>query len=105
VAHLVGDALSGVRAIGHLGRSHLAADRSSRALECFDEQLKVSRKIGDREGEALALWNAARVVHARGQIADAVTRASAALPILDGIKSSEAAALRTEIDHWRAELA
>lgn len=102
VAHLLKDGRSGVRAIGKLGLCHLKADRASKALECFEEQLTVARKIGDREGEGQALWNAARVVHSRGQVADAITRASAALPILDEIKSPEAEKLRAQIAEWRA---
>jgi tetratricopeptide (TPR) repeat protein len=103
VAELLGEEPLRVRALGHLGLAHLAADRASRALQCFDEQLEVARRIDDREGEGLALGNAARVVYSRGQLADAITRASAALPILEGIGSAEAAALRAEIEQWRAE--
>ncbi len=103
VAHMLMDAHAGARAMGNLGLSHLAAHRASKALECFEEQLKIARKVGDREAEAKALWNAAKVVRSRGQLADAVTRASAAVPIFDEIQSSEAAALRAEIAEWRAQ--
>lgn len=105
VAHLLGQAAAGVRALGQIGNAHQACGRSSKALESFDEQLRVSRKIGDREGEAMALADAARVVHSRGQLVDAITRASAALPIFDELKSPEAAKLRAEIEAWRAEQA
>lgn len=103
VAHLLGDAKSGVRAMGSLGLAHLAADRTSRAIECFDEQLKVSRQIHDRDGEAHALLNAARAVHSRGQVVDAITRASAALPVFQEIGSREVEDVRAEIEKWRAE--
>jgi tetratricopeptide (TPR) repeat protein len=104
VAHLLKDGRAGVQAIGELGLCHLQADRASKALECFEEQLTIARKIRDRAGEGQALWYAARVVHSRGQIADAITRASAAVPIFDEIKSPEAAKLRAEIDAWRSEV-
>jgi tetratricopeptide (TPR) repeat protein len=103
VAHLLGDAKSGVRAMGELGLAHLKADRTSRAIECFDEQLKVSREIQDRDGEAHALLNAARAVHSRGQVVDAITRASAALPVFQEIGSPEVDAVRAEIEQWRSE--
>ena len=103
VAHLLGQAQVGVRALGQIGNAHQACGRTSKALESFDEQLRVARKIGDREGEAMALADAARIVHFRGQIVDAITRASAALPILDELKPEEAARLRAEIEQWRSE--
>jgi tetratricopeptide (TPR) repeat protein len=103
IAQLMGQAAAAVRSLGHIGNAHQALGRTSKALECFDEQLRLARRLNDREGEALALADAARVVHFRGQVVDAITRASAALPIFDEIKSPEADKLRAEIEAWRAE--
>ncbi len=102
VAQMLDDARTGARAFGSLGLAHLAADRASRALECFEQQLQVARKVGDRDAEGHALWNAAKVVHLRGQVADAITRASAALPVLEETGSKDLDKLRAEISAWRA---
>ncbi|MBE2212705.1 MAG: tetratricopeptide repeat protein [Opitutaceae bacterium] len=103
IAHLMGQEAAAVRALGHIGNAHQGLGRTSKALECFDEQLRLARRLRDREGEALALADAARVVHSRGQVVDAITRASAALPIFDELKSPEADKLRAEIEAWRSE--
>lgn len=103
IAHLLKQGNAGVRSLNRIGNGHQACGRTSKALEFFDEQLRLARKIADREGEAMALADAARVVHSRGQVADAITRASAALPIFDEINAQEAARLREDVARWQAE--
>ena len=84
------------------GVCHQEANRTWKAVECFDDQLKLARQLGDQETEAQALWSAARAVRSLGRLPDAITRISAALAILESINPEEAEKARADLERWRS---
>ena len=74
-----------------------------RAIEFFEQQLKISREIGDRRGEGNALWNISLIQHALGERDTAIANAQAALAIYEEIEDPNAAQARKALEIWRGE--
>ncbi len=58
-------------------------------------------KIGDRRGEASALWNSAVALNALGQHTESIGRAEEALVIDELIESPYAEQVRNRLAEWR----
>jgi len=60
------------KALADLGHIYLLAGKTDSAIECFEEQLKMTRAINDRTGEGEALCNLGRTFLTWGAILRAV---------------------------------
>ena len=67
-----------------------------KAIDYYEQQLTITRKIGDRGGESRALWNSAQVRGVAGEQARAISDAKMSLGIKRAIEDSRAA----DIEAW-----
>jgi tetratricopeptide (TPR) repeat protein len=68
-----------------------------KAIECHQQALVISRKIGDRQGEGPQLDNLGLAYAARGDTTRARERLSQALVIFEKIKSPYAEQVRRQL--------
>lgn len=74
---------------------------SRRAIEFYEQQLVITREIGDRRGEGAVLYNSADELWKLGERDEALRRAEAALAIFVAIESPHAEMVRQQIATWR----
>ncbi|HZN07855.1 MAG TPA: P-loop NTPase fold protein [Pyrinomonadaceae bacterium] len=77
--------------LSSLGLDHRDRNEISQALECFNEQLAISRELSNRRGESLALINLANVHLITLEISEAIKNCEEAISI-----SQELGDLQTE---------
>lgn len=73
-----------------------------KATEFYEQALAIARDIGDRRGEAAALWNSALALRKSADYAQAIARAEAALRIYEAIEEPRAAQVSALLAEWRA---
>ena len=76
-----------------------------KAIEFYEQQLIITREIGDRRGEGNALFNSALAHDSLGNRPEAIARAVAALAIYEAIEDPNAAKVRATLAEWRGEQA
>lgn len=89
-------------ALENLGPVYAEIGKMRHALECFDQHIELKRCLGDRAGEATALWNWARLLDKNGQRSDAIACAKVALKVCEQIKYPDTEAVRAQIESWRS---
>jgi tetratricopeptide (TPR) repeat protein len=87
--------------LGNLGNASAALGDGHKAIEFYEKQLVIAREIGHQHGQGNALWNSALALEKLGDRAQAITRAAAALRILEAIEDPNAAQVRTALAEWR----
>ena len=78
---------------------HLGETR--KAIEYYEQQLKINQKIGDRRGEGNALWNTSLTLDGLGRREEAVKMAKEALAIYEQIESPVAERVRRKLVEWQ----
>ncbi|HEX8188993.1 MAG TPA: tetratricopeptide repeat protein, partial [Pyrinomonadaceae bacterium] len=76
------------RTLTKMGDAYAALGRPDAALEKFARARELCRSFGEREGEALALFGAARVERGRGSLEAALGQAEAALELVEPLRSN-----------------
>jgi hypothetical protein len=71
-----------------------------RAHEYHNQQLIITREIGDRRGEANALFNISRALDQLGDRTGAVANAQSALKIFAEIEDPSAEKVRKKLAEW-----
>jgi tetratricopeptide (TPR) repeat protein len=71
------------------------------AIEYYESALAISREIGDRSGEGIALWNLAFAHYQLSQYVRATALAEQALAILTAIEHPNAEMVRRALEEWR----
>ncbi|MBP5858243.1 hypothetical protein KAJ83_14580, partial [Marivibrio halodurans] len=71
-----------------------------KAIAYYEQQLVITREIGDRRGEGASLFNAAVSLKNLGQDREAIARARAALEILARIEAPSAETVRKWLADW-----
>ena len=89
--------------MGKLGCAHRNLDDPLTALGYQEQALVIAREIGNRGGEANALWNAALAHESSSNHAEAIARATAALAIFEAIEDPNAAMVRAKLAEWREQ--
>ena len=79
---------------------HLGEPR--KAIEFYEQALKISREIGDRRGEGNHLFNMSLSLQALGQQEKAIPLAKSALAIFEQIESPHAETVRQKLAEWGA---
>jgi len=85
----------------------LARSRASvwRRIEFLGNSLAIYREIGDRHGEASALWNTALGFDELGRRVEATGLGDAALQIFERIQDPAAGQVRDQLAQWRVHSA
>ena len=73
-----------------------------RAIEYYEQQLKITRETGDRRGEGNALWNRALALDKLGRRDEAIADAQLALKIREEIEDPNADKVRRKLADWGA---
>ena len=74
-----------------------------KAIEFYGQQLEIGREIGDRTGEANALFNMGLALYTLGERTQAISHAEAALKILEQIESPYAQRVGETLAEWRED--
>jgi hypothetical protein len=69
-------------------------------MEYYSEQLVITREIGDRQGEARALFNMSLAFDQLGDRTQAIANAQAALKIFLEIDEPDAEMARKQLAEW-----
>ena len=80
----------------------LALANASKAIKFYQQSISIAREIGDRRGEANALWNSALEFWKLENRSEAIARAEASLHIFEAIEDPNTTTVRTELAQWRA---
>jgi tetratricopeptide (TPR) repeat protein len=88
--------------LGNLGLAYASLDEQSKAIEYYEEALKISREIGDRRGEGNHLFNMSLSLQVLGRQEKAISLARSALEIFEQIESPNAEAVRQKLAEWGA---
>lgn len=86
-----------------MGSIYATLGDARRALECYEEQLAIAQEIGDRRGEANALFNSALSLWKRvgpGERDEARRRVAAAAALFEAMESPNAAKARAVLEEW-----
>ncbi len=70
-------------------------------IEFYEQQLKITRDIGDRRGEGNALWNTALALDKLGERDIAIAHAEAALRIREAIEDPRTEKVRQQLAEWK----
>lgn len=76
------------RTLTKMGDAYAALGKPDAALEKFARARELCRSFGEREGEALALFGAARVERGRGGLEIALKQTEAALELVEPLRSN-----------------
>ena len=87
-------------ALGSLGNAYAGLGETRKAIEYYEQALKISREIGDRMGEGNALWNMSLALNEIGNRTQAIERAKSALTILESIESPHAQNVKRKLHEW-----
>jgi tetratricopeptide (TPR) repeat protein len=79
--------------LSSLGLEHRDRNEIPQALECFNEQLAISRELSNRRGESLALINLANVYLITFQFSEAIKNCEEAISISQQLADLETEAL------------
>ena len=70
-------------------------------IEYYEQQLMITRAIGDRRGEGNALFNTSLALDGLGKQAEAAKLAADALAIFEQIESPVAEQVRRKLEQWQ----
>ena len=76
------------RTLTKMGDAYAAKGEADKALEFFGRARALWHSFGERDGEALALFGAARVARARGRTDDALKQTDAALALTEPLRAN-----------------
>jgi tetratricopeptide (TPR) repeat protein len=79
---------------------HFLLSEPLKAIEHYEQALKISREIGDRRGEGNSLGNLGLVYAELDQIPQAIECAKSALTILEAIESPHAEKVKRKLQEW-----
>jgi len=88
-----------------LGNAYADLGEARRATEFYEQQLAITREIGDRRGEGNSLWNTSLALYKFGNRSQAIAYAEAALEIYEQIEDPNAALLCRALEEWYWALA
>ena len=74
-----------------------------KAIEYYEQQLKITQEIGDRSGEGNTLWNMSLALDQLGKRAQAIECAKAALKIQEEIEDPRAEKVRRKLQEWESQ--
>ena len=89
--------------LGNLGNAYSDLGETRRAIEFYEQQLVISREIGDRRSEGIALWNMSLALDQLGDRAQAILDAKDALKIYEQIEHPSAGKVRNRLAEWREQ--
>ncbi len=72
-----------------------------KAIEYYEQALKISREIGDRLADGICLFNMSRSIDMLDQRAKAIELAKSALEIFKQVESPNAEQVRQLIEEWQ----
>ena len=75
--------------------------RARKAIEYYEQQLMITRAIGDRRGEGNALFNTSLALDGLGKQAEAAMLAADALAIYEQIESPVAEQVQRKLEQWQ----
>lgn len=84
-----------------LGLAYADLGDARKAIENYEQQLKITQVIGDRRGEGNALWNMSLALDSLGKRAEAVKLAEEALAIYEQIESPYAERVQRQLAEWQ----
>ena len=87
-------------ALGNLGEAFITLNQPDRAIEALQRSFELSTHIEDSAGQGYALYQLALVYHQRGEQAQALVEASAALELFQIAESSYADAVKEKLAEW-----
>jgi tetratricopeptide (TPR) repeat protein len=87
-------------ALGNLGEAYITLNQPDRAIEALQRSFELSTHIEDSAGQGYALYQLALVYHQRGEQAQALVEASAALELFQIAESSYADAVKEKLAEW-----
>ena len=76
---------------------------TQKAIEYYEQALAIAREIGDRRGEATALWNMSLSLDQLGNKAQAIEYARDALKILEEIEDPRAENVKRKLQEWESQ--
>ena len=76
------------RTLTKMGDAYAATGEADKALEYFGRARALWQSFGERDGEALALFGAARVARGRGHTGDALKQTEAALELTEPLRAN-----------------
>jgi len=100
-AHETDDDYMEAYALSNLGPVYAEIGKMRHAMECYDQHIELARDLGDRAGEAAALWNSARLLDKNGERANAISRAETALKVCEKIEFPDVGNVRSQLKDWR----
>jgi hypothetical protein len=71
-----------------------------RTVELLEERIQAARELGDRRGEAIALFNTSLAYRDLGETASARSNAEAAWQIFNGIGDANADHVKRSLQEW-----
>jgi tetratricopeptide (TPR) repeat protein len=86
-----------------LGQAYAKLGETHKAIECFEQQLRITKEIGDHRGEGIALWNMSLALDQLGKRAQAIECAKAALRIYDDIEDPQAEKTKRKLQEWESQ--
>jgi tetratricopeptide (TPR) repeat protein len=95
-----GDRRAELRALGHLGITHLRVRKYQLSLQCQWKSLAIAENLQDREGQANALFNAALALQALKERTSAIDQAREALSIYTDIESPLTNRVQLTLEKW-----
>src|SRR5205085_10266539 len=98
-----GDRLGEMFALNTLALAYISQGEMYRAIEFLEQQLTITREIGDRRGAGAALFNISVALDEFSDRAKAIAHAEAALEIFEPIKSPYAEMVRRWLTALRGE--
>ncbi len=87
--------------LGNLGSAYVALGETRKAIEYYQQQLKITQEIGDRGGEGNSLWNMSLALDGLCKRSEAVKLAGEALAIYEQIESPAAEQVRQQLAEWQ----
>jgi len=87
--------------LGNLGSAFYRLGEMDRALDYYQQQLKISQGISDRYGEANSLWGQAICLKKKNDPEQAIKKVENALKIFEQIESPSASTMRELLAEWR----
>jgi len=97
------DKQSQANSLAEIGVINSLLGESRKAIEYYDQALKISREIGDRRGEGAQLGNLGLAFYKLGQRDKAVECTKAALEIFEQIESPYAEQARKTLARWQGD--
>ena len=99
----MGDKQSEGAVLGNLGRAYVDVSEPYRAIEFFDEHLRIAHDIDDLRGEANSLFGMSLALKQIGQRDQALAYGRSALTMFEQIGDPFGAKVRERLAHWVIE--